>query len=102
MRTCCIRLSCAAALSAMSLSVAPAFAQDIGKSGEHPVQLSQVPAAARDAGQGELGYSNISGVNEKERQGRKIYEFKSKDASGARKQVNVTADGRILQPAKPR
>lgn len=95
------RLMCSAVLgTTLLLTAAPSFAQNSGRSNEHPVELSQVPAAARDAAQKELGYSNISGVNEKEQNGQKIYEFKSKDASRTRHQVEVTGDGRLVKSTR--
>jgi hypothetical protein len=97
MKTFPMRVLYSATLGAALLAATPSFAQSKSRSNEHPVELSQVPAAARDAAQQELGYSNISGVNEKEVNGRKVYEFKSKDASKTRHQVDVTGDGRLVK-----
>lgn len=87
-------------VAAALLTTGPVLAQSTGRSNEHPVELSEVPAAARDAAQKEPGYSNISGVNEKERNGQKIYEFKSKDTSRTRHQVEVTSDGQLVKSTR--
>lgn len=59
------------------------------------VELSEVPPRARQAAESS-GYP-ASGAVEREVNGRKIYEFESRDTAGRAHRVEVTADGQIVR-----
>jgi len=65
------------------------------------VALAQVPAAARAAAERTLGTSNFSEVTEQRgdwwdhRRDEELYEFKTQDATGARRSVTVDQDGEV-------
>ncbi len=92
-----MRLVLPIALSAL-FATAPCFAQTKAQeeSQEKTVQLSQVPQAARDAGQKALGRTPteakiVNGTNPQE------YELEAKDTSGKETSVHVRADGTVIK-----
>lgn len=101
------RLSLLAAVSAVSLGAASAWAQvgGGGSIGEHMssfdrnqrVELSEVPNAARDVAVRELGSPDVTATTQGYRRGDRLYEFESVDASGVHHSVTVTADGSVIQ-----
>lgn len=88
-------------LSGLLLAAPQTFAQtkDHDEASEKTVQLSQVPKAARDAAQKELGTTPteakmVSGTNPQE------YELEAKDRSGKEMSVHVRADGTVVKKEK--
>ncbi len=92
-----IRIAVPVAFAALLLST-PCFAQTKAQeeANEKTVQLSQVPQAARDAGQKALGAAPteakmVSGTSPQE------YELETKDKSGKEISVHVKADGTVVK-----
>ncbi|HZQ02094.1 MAG TPA: hypothetical protein VFB13_21290 [Reyranella sp.] len=93
-----IRFVVPLAVAAM-LAAAPSFAQTTKaqeESQEKTIQLSQVPKAARDAGQKALGAAPteakiVNGTNPQE------YELEAKAANGKETSVHVRADGTVVK-----
>jgi len=92
-----LRFAIPMALSA-ALAAAPCLAQTKAQeeSQEKTVQLSQVPQAARDAGQKALGMAPteakmVNGTNPQE------YELEAKDSSGKEVSVHVRGDGTVVK-----
>ncbi|HEU5093940.1 MAG TPA: hypothetical protein VFT77_02240 [Reyranella sp.] len=88
-------------LSGLLLVAPQTFGQtrDHDEASEKTVQLSQVPKAARDAAQKELGAmpteaKMVSGTNPQE------YELEAKDRSGKEVGVHVHADGTVVKKEK--
>ena len=80
------------------LATAPGFAQTKAQeeANEKTVQLSQVPEAARNAAQKELGAAPteaklVSGTNPQQ------YELEAKDKSGKEISVHVQANGTVVK-----
>jgi len=86
-----------AALGAILVATVPAMAQSKSEEAkEKPVQLSEVPQAARDAARKALG-SAPTEAKVMEEKGQRVYELEAKQAAGKEKSVHVTADGKILK-----
>jgi uncharacterized protein YpmB len=87
-----------AAVSVALLSTAPSFGQTKAQeeANEKTIQLSQVPQAARDAAQKELGMAPteakiINGTSPQQ------YELEGKDKSGKEISVHVQANGTVVK-----
>ena len=88
----------AAALGIAALiggGVAFAQMQSSHEASEQTVQLSQVPQAARDAAEKDLG-GKVSEAKVMQQNGQQVYELETRTGSGEQKSVQVSADGKIL------
>jgi hypothetical protein len=84
--------------AAALLATAPGFAQTKAQeeANEKTIQLSQVPQAARDAAQKELGMTPteariVNGTSPQQ------YELEAKDKSGKEVSVHVQANGTVVK-----
>lgn len=86
------------ALAALALASTPVLAAENAaeEAQEKPIQLSQVPQAAVDAGEKALG-GKATEAKVMEQNGQRVYELERKDASGKERGVHVTADGKVLK-----
>ena len=92
-----VRFAVPIAAAAM-LATAPCFAQTNTRdeAQEKTIQLSQVPKAARDAGQNALGTAPteakiVNGTNPQE------YDLEAKGTTGKEVSVHVRADGTVVK-----
>jgi len=93
-----MRFAIPTTLAIALLATGPGFAQTKAQeeANEKTIQLSQVPQAARDAAQKELGMAPteakiINGTNPQQ------YELEGKDKSGKEISVHVQANGTIVK-----
>jgi uncharacterized membrane protein YkoI len=86
-----------AAFTVAALIGGAAFAQmnSSHEASEQAVQLSQVPQAARDAAEKDLG-AKVSEAKVMQQNGQQVYELETRTASGEQKSVQVSPDGKVL------
>lgn len=63
---------------------------------EKPIQLSQVPKAAMDAGEKAIG-GKATEARTLQQGGQQVYELERKDAAGKEHSAHVSADGKVLK-----
>jgi hypothetical protein len=87
-------------LAVAALSAQDALAQAGGTRSARPsyrdLQLSEVPAPARDTAQRELGSTNFSELQERFHNNDRVYEFKARNPAGDEHTVIVDQDGMVL------
>lgn len=90
------------ALVAIGLATAPLLAAEnpageaMEEATEKPIQLSQVPQAAVQAGEKAIG-GKATEARTMQQNGQQIYELERKDATGQEHSVHVSADGKVLK-----
>lgn len=90
-----------AVLTTFGLAASPVLAAESRshEAQEKPIQLSQVPQAAVDAGEKALG-GKATEAKTMQEGGQQVYELERKDASGKEHSVHVSADGKVLKTEK--
>jgi len=86
-----------AALGIAALLGGAAFAEEKSshEANERPIQLAEVPAAARTAGEQALG-GKISEAKVFDQGGQQVYELEGRGPAGEKKEVHMSADGKVL------
>jgi uncharacterized membrane protein YkoI len=86
------------ALATIGLSAMPLLAAEdqSHEAQEKPIQLSQVPKAAVDAGEKAIG-GKATEAKVLQQDGQQIYEIERKDSSGTEHSAHVSADGKVLK-----
>ncbi|MBV8534340.1 MAG: PepSY domain-containing protein [Alphaproteobacteria bacterium] len=88
-------------LGVAALGAHDALAQEGGSRGGRPyyrdLELSEVPAPARDTAQRELGSANFSEMEERFYHNDRVYEFKARTPAGDEHSVIVDQAGKVLE-----